>query len=39
MEEESSRLRALQTQQQLGLQSLKKANATYDTVRQLFQNF
>ena len=39
MEEESSRLRALQTQQQLGLQSLNIANATYDTVRQLFQNF
>jgi flagellin len=39
MEEESSRLRALQTQQQLGLQSLNIANATYDTMRQLFQNF
>ncbi len=39
MEEESSKLRALQTQQQLGLQSLNIANATYDTVRQLFQNF
>ncbi|RFB91641.1 flagellin C [Rhizobium leguminosarum bv. trifolii] len=39
MEEESSKLKALQTQQQLGLQSLNIANATYDTVRQLFQNF
>lgn len=38
MEEQSSRLTALQTQQQLGLQSLNIANATYDTVRQLFQN-
>jgi len=39
MEEQSSRLAALQTQEQLGLQSLNIANATYDTVRQLFQNF
>lgn len=39
MEEESSKLRALQTQQQLGLQSLNIANASYDKVRQLFQNF
>ncbi|AIC28161.1 flagellin domain-containing protein [Rhizobium etli bv. mimosae str. IE4771] len=39
MEEEASKLKALQTQQQLGLQSLNIANATYDTVRQLFQNF
>ena len=39
MEEESSRLRALQTQQQLGLQSLNIANATYDTVRQLFERY
>ncbi|MDM9621001.1 flagellin C [Rhizobium sp. AC44/96] len=39
MEEQSSRLAALQTQQQLGLQSLNIANASYDTVRQLFQNF
>lgn len=39
MEEQSSRLRALQTQEQLGLQSLNIANASYDTVRQLFQNF
>ena len=38
MEEQSSRLRALQTQEQLGLQSLNIANASYDTVRQLFQN-
>lgn len=38
MEERSSRLTALQTQQQLALQSLNIANATYDTVRQLFQN-
>jgi len=38
MEEQSSRLTALQTQQQLGLQSLNIANATYDTVRQLFEN-
>jgi flagellin len=39
MEEQSSRLRALQTQEQLGLQSLNIANASYDKVRQLFQNF
>jgi flagellin len=39
MEEESSRLKALQTQQQLGLQALNIANASYDTVRQLFRNF
>ncbi|KQV82902.1 flagellin [Rhizobium sp. Root1220] len=39
MEEQSSRLTALQTQQQLGLQSLNIANASYDTVRKLFQNF
>ncbi|QFY60565.1 flagellin C [Rhizobium grahamii] len=38
MEEQASRLKALQTQQQLGMQSLNIANATYDTVRQLFQN-
>lgn len=38
MEEASSRLAALQTQEQLGLQSLSIANASYDTVRQLFQN-
>ena len=38
MEEVSSRLLALQTQQQLGLQSLSIANASYDTIRQLFQN-
>ncbi|WP_337266964.1 flagellin [Oryzifoliimicrobium ureilyticus] len=38
MEEEGSRLKALQTQQQLALQSLSIANAAYDTVRQLFQN-
>jgi flagellin len=39
METESSRLKALQTQQQLGLQSLNIANSSYDTIRQLFQNF
>lgn len=39
MEEESSKLTALQTQKQLGLQALQIANASYDTVRQLFQNF
>ena len=38
MEKQSSRVLALQTQQQLGLQSLSIANASYDTVRQLFQN-
>lgn len=38
MEEVSSRLLAEQTQQQLGLQSLSIANASYDTIRQLFQN-
>ena len=38
METESTRLMALQTQEQLGLQSLSIANASYDTVRQLFQN-
>ncbi|MDM9629613.1 flagellin [Rhizobium sp. S152] len=38
MEEQSSRLKALQTQEQLGIQSLNIANASYDTVRQLFQN-
>ncbi|AJD41788.1 flagellin C [Rhizobium sp. SEMIA 4085] len=39
MEEESSKLTALQTQRQLGLQALSIANASYDTVRQLFQAF
>ncbi len=39
METESSKLKALQTQQQLGLQSLNIANASYDKIRQLFQNF
>lgn len=38
MEAESSKLTALQTQKQLGLQSLQIANASYDTIRQLFQN-
>jgi flagellin len=38
MEEVSTRLAALQTRQQLGLQSLSIANASYDTIRQLFQN-
>lgn len=39
MEEESTKLQALQTQEQLGLQALSIANASYDTIRQLFQNF
>jgi flagellin len=39
MEKESSRLTALQTQEQLGLQSLSIANASFDKIRQLFQNF
>lgn len=38
MEQQSSRVLALQTQQQLGLQSLSIANASYNTVTQLFQN-
>ena len=38
MEEVSTRLLALQTQQQIGLQGLSIANASYDTVRQLFQS-
>ncbi|MFT4185437.1 MAG: flagellin [Rhizobium sp.] len=38
MEQQSSKLLALQTQQQLGLQSLSIANASYNTVTQLFQN-
>lgn len=38
MEQQSSKVLALQTQQQLGIQSLSIANASFDTVRQLFQN-
>lgn len=38
MEQQSSKVLALQTQQQLGLQSLSIANASYNTVIQLFQN-
>jgi len=38
MEQQSSKVLALQTQQQLGLQSLSIANASYNTVLQLFQN-
>ena len=38
MEEESGRLAALQTQRQLGIQSLQIANASYNTITQLFQN-
>jgi flagellin len=38
MEKQSSKVLALQTQQQLGLQSLSIANASFDTLRQLFQN-
>ncbi|NLR96495.1 flagellin C [Rhizobium sp. P38BS-XIX] len=38
MEQQSSKVLALQTQQQLGLQSLSIANASYNTVTQLFQN-
>ncbi len=38
MEQQSSKVLALQTQQQLGLQSLAIANASYNTVLQLFQN-
>ncbi len=39
MEQQSSKVLALQTQQQLGLQSLSIANASYKTLTQLFQNF
>ena len=39
MEQQSSKLLALQTQQQLGIQSLSIANASYNTLTQLFQNF
>lgn len=38
MEEESGRLAALQTQKQLGIQALQIANASYNTITQLFQN-
>jgi flagellin len=38
MEQQSSKVMALQAQQQLGLQSLSIANASYNTVLQLFQN-
>jgi len=38
LNEESSRLRALQTQQQLGIQSLTIANSTSENILQLFRN-
>lgn len=38
MEQEASKMKALQTQQQLGIQALSIANSSYDSVRQLFQN-
>jgi len=38
MEQQSSKVLALQAQQQLGLQSLSIANASYNTTLQLFQN-
>ncbi|MDE1996509.1 MAG: flagellin C [Rhizobiaceae bacterium] len=38
MEQQSSKLLALQTQQQLGTQSLSIANASMQVVQQLFQN-
>jgi flagellin len=38
MEEESSRLTALQTQQQLAIQSLSIANSSAQNVLTLFQN-
>jgi flagellin len=37
MNEESTRLRALQTQQQLGIQSLSIANSNSQNILQLFQ--
>jgi flagellin len=37
MNEVSTRLKALQTQQQLGLQSLSIANAKADSVLQLYR--
>lgn len=37
MEQQSSKVMALQTQRQLGLQSLSIANASYNSVLQLFQ--
>lgn len=39
MEEESSRLAALQSKQQLGIQSLSIANSTPKTILSLFQRF
>jgi flagellin len=38
MEQESTKLAALQTQQQLGVQSLSIANASMTVITQLFQN-
>lgn len=37
MNEESTRLKALQTQQQLGIQSLSIANTTSENILRLFQ--
>jgi flagellin len=37
MEEESTRLQALQVQQQLGIQALSIANATSQQILRLFQ--
>jgi flagellin len=39
MEQEGTKLAALQTQQQLGIQSLSIANASFSVITQLFQNF
>lgn len=38
MEQEGTKLAALQTQQQLGIQSLSIANASFSVITQLFQN-
>ena len=38
MTEESTRLKALQTQQQLGVQALSIANSSSQAIMQLFQN-
>ncbi|MNL80606.1 Flagellin [compost metagenome] len=37
MNEESTRLKALQTQQQLGIQALSIANTSSENILQLFQ--
>jgi flagellin len=37
MNEESTRLKALQTQQQLGIQSLSIANSSAENILQLFR--